>query len=305
MPGLPAAGKRHIEPDMFENLTPRRPLPSLTGLRSFEAMGRTGGATAAAAELGVTHSAVSRQVKMLEAALGVRLFEGPRHRLRLTARGRTLLEGLGPGFDALDAAVRAVRDRHEVRLAVHPSLAVKWLIPRLADFERRHPDVALDLSDLPSNAMRRRGADLVLRYLDGEALDDPRVEALVQNRIGLVHAPGLRMEGAARLTAGTRTQAWAEWSAASGRPIPNGPVRTLTHLHFVVDAATAGLGIAVLPWTLVADDVAAGRLVSPHGFTADGGALAAIRMAGPVGRAERTLIRWLGEQARATRAPGT
>jgi DNA-binding transcriptional LysR family regulator len=301
---LRPAGKRHIEPLMFEKLTTRRPLPSLTGLRAFEAMGRTGSATMAAAELGVTHSAVSRQVKMLEAALGARLFDGPRHRLRLTARGRTLLEGLGPGFDALDAAVRAVRDRHEVRLAVHPSLAVKWLIPRLADFERRHPDIALDLSDLPSNAMRRRGADLVLRYLDGEALGDPRVEPLIENRIGLVHAPGMTAEAVAaatRLTAGTRTQAWAEWSTASGRSAPSGPARTLTHLHFVVDAATAGLGAAILPWTLVADDVAAGRLVAPHGFVPDGGALAAIRMAEPGGRAERALVRWLREQARATR----
>lgn len=104
---------------MFENLTPRGSLPSLNGLRAFEAMGRTGSATRAAAELHVTHSAVSRQVKALEAALGVRLFEGPKHRLRLTEAGQTLLAGLTSGFDTLAAAVRQVRERETVRLAVH------------------------------------------------------------------------------------------------------------------------------------------------------------------------------------------
>lgn len=293
---------------MFEKLTARRPLPSLNGLRAFEAMGRTGGATAAAAELGVTHSAVSRQVKMLEATLGMRLFEGPRHQLRLTARGQALLAGLSPGFDALDAAVHAVRGHHEVRLAVHPSLAVKWLIPRLADFERRHQDVVLDLSELPPHAARKRGADVLLRYLDADALAGPGVDVLVENLVGLVHAPGLAADavaGAPRLTASTRAEAWTEWSAASGQPIPSGPGRTLTHLHMVLDAAAAGLGVAVLPWTIVADDVAAGRLTAPFGFVPDGGALAAIRMNGAATRGERILIRWLREQAEANRPSGT
>ncbi|HWQ87511.1 LysR substrate-binding domain-containing protein [Brevundimonas sp.] len=285
---------------MFEKLTPRRPLPSLNGLRAFEAMGRTGGATLAAAELCVTHSAVSRQVKMLEISLGVRLFEGPRHRLRLTARGHALLAGLSPGFDALDAAVHAVRGHQDVRLAVHPSLAVKWLIPRLADFERRHEEVVLDLSELPPHASRKRGADVLLRYLDAAALDDPSVDVLVKNLVGLVHAPGLAPEAVAtapRLTAATRAEAWAEWSTASGRATPSGPARTLTHLHMVLDAAAAGLGVAVLPWTIVADDVKARRLTAPFGFVPDGGALAAIRMNGAANRGERVLIRWLREQA--------
>ena len=110
---------------MFENLTPRTALPSLNALRAFEAMGRTGSATRAAAELNVTHSAISRQVKALEAAVGVRLFEGPKHQLRLTVRGEALRTGLGAGFDTLTEAVRAVRDAAEVHLAIHQSLAVK------------------------------------------------------------------------------------------------------------------------------------------------------------------------------------
>ena len=94
---------------MFENLTPGAALPSLNALRAFEAMARTGSATLAGAELNVTHSAVSRQVKALEAQMGVRLFEGPRHALTLTRAGRDLLPGLTAAFDGLAAAVARAR----------------------------------------------------------------------------------------------------------------------------------------------------------------------------------------------------
>ena len=148
---------------MFENLTARRALPSLNGLRAFETMARTGGATAAAGELNVTHSAVSRQVKALEAAMGVRLFEGPRHQLRLTATGQDLLAALTPAFDGMDAAVRRARGQSEIHLAIHPSLAVNWLIPRLPDLAKALPDLHVELADLAPRALRKRGADPAVR----------------------------------------------------------------------------------------------------------------------------------------------
>lgn len=294
---------------MFENLTARAPLPSLNALRAFEAMGRTGSATRAAAELNVTHSAVSRQVKALEAQLGVRLFEGPRHQLRLTARGRALLAGLGAGFDALSEAVRGVRETTEVHLAIHPSLAVKWLIPRLASFERACPGVTLHLTDLGPAETRRRDVDVGIRLIDGAEAAGPGVEPLVENRVGLVCAPELAggdLERAPRLTARTHPGGWRDWIEASGGSAPAGPVRTLAHLHFVLDAAVAGLGAAVLPWIVVADDVAAGRLAAPAGFVPDGGLLAAIRTDPAGGRAVRETLRWLKAEAGATArlAPG-
>ncbi len=304
---LPAPGKRRIGPGMFDNLTARGRLPSLNGLRAFEAMGRTGSATRAAGELNVTHSAVSRQVKALEAALGVRLFEGPRHRLALTSAGRDLLAGLTTGFDALEAAVRATRRDREVQVAVNASLAVKWLIPRLPAFERLHPGIAVHLSDLAPHATGQRGADLVVRYLGVEALDREEVEVLAPNRIGLVCAPGLApsvIAGAigTRLAARTHPSGWADWAAAAGQPEARGPTRTLAHLHFVLDAALAGLGAAVLPWTIVADDVTAGRLAAPFGFVPDGGALAAIRTGEPPVRHVRTFLDWLRAEAEASAA---
>lgn len=288
---------------MFENLTPRGSLPSLTGLRAFEAMGRTGSATRAAAELHVTHSAVSRQVKALEAALGVRLFEGPKHRLTLTEPGRTLLAGLTESFDGLAAVVRRVRERDVVRLAIHPSLAVKWLVPRLADFEAQHPEISLLLSELELRALRQRGADIALRYVDADQLGEPGLEALAENGVGLVCAPALAgsLEAAPRLTTRTREQAWPEWEALAGRSAPRGRNRTLAHLHMVVDAAVAGLGAAVLPRAIVEDEITAGRLVAPFGFIPDGGVMAAIRGQGAATRGERIVMRWLKDQARRTR----
>ena len=284
---------------MFKNLTSSRALPSLTGLRAFEAMGRLGSATRAGAELGVTHSAVSRQVKALEQSLGVRLFEGPRHALTLTAEGRRLLADLTPGFDLLAGAVRAVRPGQRVVVAVHASLAVKWLIPRLADFERRHPEVTLQLCDLPVAAVRQREADLVVRFLDGDRLDQPGVTRLAQNRIGLVVAPALaeHLETATRLMAASHSRGWADWEAATGRVGLGRGGRTLSHLHYVLEAVLSGLGAAVLPWTLTAAAVETGDLVAPFGFSPDGGWLAAVAMSETPPRAVRVVTRWLQAQA--------
>lgn len=283
---------------MFENLTSRRRLPSLTALRAFEAMGRLESATRAATELHVTHSAVSRQVKALEHALGVQLFEGPKSRLALTVEGRTLLNGLTPAFDALSQALDGIRDTPRVTLAIHASLAVKWLIPRLPDFERRHPYIDLSVRDLPTQAVKARDADLVMRFLDATSAGDPAVHVLATNRIGMVVAAG-KADGAdrlPRLVAESHPRAWSDWAAIAPAATSLGPERRLSHLHYVLDAALSGLGVAVLPEALVAPDVASGRLVAPHGFAPDNGTMVAIVMRPEPGRAVRAVLRWLKSQ---------
>src|SRR5262249_29696517 len=121
----------------------KRALP-LNALRAFEAAARHGRMTAAAAELHVTHGAVSRQVRHLEAVLGVRLFEGPKSRLTLTEAGRNLLPRLTAAFGEIEAAVDAVADRDEGPLDVSctSTFAMRWLLPRLHRFNARHPAVA-------------------------------------------------------------------------------------------------------------------------------------------------------------------
>lgn len=292
---------------MFKNLTASAALPSLNALRAFEAMARTGGATLAGAELNVTHSAVSRQVKALEAQLGVRLFEGPRHALTLTRAGRDLLPGLTAAFDGIAAAVASARgEGQDLHVAVNASLSVKWLIPRLADFNRAHPEVRVHLVELAPQAVNHRGADVLLRLLDPERIKTLNAEVVIPNAVGPVIAPSLAGDDARaavltapRLTARTHPSGWKDWSALSGQRSTATAERPVAHLHFVLDAALSGWGAAVLPWVLAAEAVEDGRLLAPFGFQADGGAVSAIPGAGEPSRARRTFVRWLVDQGAA------
>ena len=294
---------------MFDNLT-SGPLPSLNALRAFEAMARTGRATLAAAELHVTHSAVSRQVKALEAALGVRLFAGPKHRLELTPAGQQLLPALTGAFDRIASAVRDLRsDGEDLRIAVNASLSVKWLIPRLPDFAAKHPEIRLHLEELAPQASTHRGAQAVVRIAPASRLAEPNVTGFIPNRIGPVMTPALAERFAAdplsapRLSAQSHPQGWAIWAAVAGFELAPAPERPFAHLHFAMDAALAGLGVANLPWPLVADHVLEGRLIAPHGFRKSESAFALIAAPGAESRALNRFRDWLVDQGKQTPEP--
>ena len=294
---------------MFDNLT-SGPLPSLNALRAFEAMARTGRATLAAEELRVTHSAVSRQVKALEASLGVRLFAGPKHRLTLTPAGQELLPALTRAFDEIAAAVRNLRSEGEdLHLAVNASLSVKWLIPRLGDFAGRHPEIRLHLEELAPHATAHRGAQAVVRITPGARLADPLVTAFAPNHTGPVMAPALAQRFAAdplaapRLTAQSHPQGWAIWAAVAGFELAPAPEQPFAHMHYAQDAALAGLGVAIMSWPLVAEDVAEGRLVAPLGFRRAESAFALIAAPGGESRALNQFRKWLVEQGARTPKP--
>jgi len=296
---------------MFEKLT-SGPLPSLNALRAFEAMARTGRATLAAEELNVTHSAVSRQVKALEAALGVRLFAGPKHRLTLTQAGQDLLPRLTHAFDEIAGAVRRLRsDGEDLHIAVNASLSVKWLIPRLADFAQRHPEIRLHLEELPSQATSHRGAQAVVRIAPAARLADPLVTAFIPNHTGPVMTPAVAKRFAAdplaapRLTAQSHLQGWAIWAAVAGHELSPAPEQPFPHVHFALDAALAGLGVTIASWPLVAEEIAEGRLVAPLGFRRTESAFALLAAPGPESRSLAAFRKWLVDQGARTRAPPT
>lgn len=296
---------------MFENLT-SSPLPSLNALRAFEAMARTGRATLAAEELNVTHSAVSRQVKALEEALGVRLFTGPKHRLELTEAGGNLLPPLTAAFDQIATAVRQTRGGAEdLHIAVNASVSVKWLIPRMSRFAAAHPKVRLHLAELPSHATSHRGAHAVVRMVPSGRLADPHATPFMPSHLGPVMSPALaeRFAGdplkAPRLAAQTHPQGWAIWAALVGMELPPGSEQPFAHLHFALDAAIAGLGVAVMPWPLVADYVAGGRLVAPFGFRKAESAFALLAAPGVSSRALDQFRKWLVAEGARTPAPIT
>jgi DNA-binding transcriptional LysR family regulator len=294
---------------MFDKLT-SSPLPSLNALRAFEAMARTGRGTLAAEELGVTHSAVSRQVKALEATLGVRLFQGPKHRLTLTPAGQALLPSLTQAFDEIAAAVRRVKSGGEdLHLAVNASVSVKWLIPRLGDFAQRHPEIQLHLEELASQATSHRGAQGVVRIVPAARLSDPLVTPFIPNHIGPVMTPALAKRFAAdplaapRLAAQSHPQGWAIWAAMAGYELAPAPEQPFPHVHFALDAALAGLGVAILSWPLVAEEIAEGRLVAPLGFRRAESAFALLTAPSGETRALAAFRRWLVDQGARTAKP--
>src|SRR3954471_17711169 len=126
----------------------RSQLP-LTALRAFEAFARLGKMSRAADELCVTHGAVSRQVRSLEALCGVKLTQGPRNALKLTDAGARMAASLGRTFDELEETFREVRaaaDR-ELHVSCVGTLAMKWLIPRLPGFHARHPELSIRVTE--------------------------------------------------------------------------------------------------------------------------------------------------------------
>ncbi|MFN7108968.1 MAG: LysR substrate-binding domain-containing protein [Brevundimonas sp.] len=253
--------------------------PPLNALRTFEVFGRHRSMTRAAAELCVTHGAVSRQIAALQASLGVTLVTGPRHALTLTDAGAQLAERLTPAFVVITDAVEGVRPgaAREIEISCLGTFALKWLIPRLPGFLEAHPEVRVRLSESYATVDYRRDRfDGAIRIVEPDQIH-ARTEAtrfLAQYQ-GPVGAPAL-MAGlstleavahAPRLRSATFRRAWPAWSELAGVALPTATTeREFAHNHSLVEAAISGLGVAIAPWAFVAPDVIAGRLAAPFGF---------------------------------------
>jgi len=296
----------------------RRGLPSLNALVAFEAAGRLGRMTAAADELAVTHSAVSRQVKALEADLGTRLFEGPRSRLRLTSSGQVLLGELTESFDRIKRAVRTITDDETgpLDVSVLGTFTMRWLIPRLHRFQKAHPgvEVRLSASDQPVD-FTRSSFEVAIRVGAGGWPREAVVTSLFDEQIGPVCAPSLLrtssvkspndLEGLPLLHTKTRPNAWRDWASRAGGRAKSFSGQHFEHFYFLLEAAVAGLGVAIAPFQLVEEDLRAKRLVAPLGFVPSDQVYVALRRQGRSHKAS-VFVAWLKAEADAApRAPGT
>ncbi len=300
-------------------------LPPLSALRAFEAAARLGRMTAAADELSVTPGAISRQVRQLEQHLGVTLFDGSKARPTLTPAAQVLQPVLTNAFSHIADAVREVSDpaRGVLDVDCFSTFTVKWLIPRLFEFQAQHPgiEVRLHTSGASAEAGRMR-ADLSITAEEATGARDAHRELLLfHEQLGPVLSPELAQRvalrkpsdlgnpalGPLRLHTRTRRNAWAMWGAAAGAavpvPTPSQPGPEFEHYYFTLEAAVRGLGIAMAPWHLVMDDVQAGRLVAPLGFVASGyDYVARRRTSAPLPRLD-VFCHWLQVQAAAIPAP--
>lgn len=260
-----------------------RELPSLNALRAFEATARLGSVSRAAEELHVTHGAISRQVRVLEEALDRPLFVRHGRGVALTAAGEQLRDRVAGAFDQLrDGWSELQRSRAEgpFVLGCASSLLARWVIPRLDRLERDLPSLKLHLSPeedplAPQHA--ELDAALALRAAPWPVGWD--VHELAPERIGPVVSPRYAnldrllqggestLRDEALLHTASRPQAWPEWAELSGvSPASLHYGQGFTRLFYLLEAAVAGLGVAIAPAQLVQDDVQAGRLLAPWGF---------------------------------------
>jgi LysR family glycine cleavage system transcriptional activator len=254
------------------------PLPPLHSLRAFESAARLLSFTRAAAELHVTQTAVSHHVKQLEAHLGVALFRREPRKLSLTPDGAAWARELGDVFARLRDANRRLRARPAARrpvvaVSVIPSLAARWLVPRLGRFLARNPGVDVHIS--PSERLVDFGAesiDIGIRYGHGR-YPGLVVEKLADAALVVVCAPSLRarrrLSSPEELRRHTllhddEPEAWRRWLDQQGvRGLPAFDGNVLTDSSMLVAAAVQGQGVALARWSLAVDDLEAGRLVLP------------------------------------------
>lgn len=260
-----------------------RPLP-LTGLRGFEAAARLLSFTLAAHELGLTQSAVSRQIQGIETQLGRSLFRRGVRSLQLTESGERLFRDVQAALREIDRSVediRGQRRRRRLALTTAASLASLVLVPRLPEFSRLHPgiDLRIDASDTVRD-LEGEGYDVALRYFRHERaprgltlLHDeqlvPVLSPLLAARIGPIRRAAdlgratLLVEDAPTTLDGGH---WERWFARARTPMPaEAPRLMLSFTHQALDAALHEQGVMLAPSIYVQAHLASGRLIAPLG----------------------------------------
>lgn len=249
-------------------------LPPMQALRAFEATARERSLTRAAQSLHVTHGAISHQIKSLEADLGVRLVERAGRGVRLTEEGERFAAHVRTAFAELMTAVQEITTRanpRQLRVSIAPSLAARWLLPRISRFHAAHPDIDLIVSSSMAIVdFQRDEADVAIRYGFGE-WDGVRVEHLVDDSFFPVCSPRIaggvpkRPADLARYTLlRADGEPWKSWFEAAGLDWPEpsrGPFFSDSAL--LMQAAAEGQGIALGRRTLLGNDERNGVLVRP------------------------------------------
>jgi LysR family glycine cleavage system transcriptional activator len=260
-------------------------LPPLNALKAFEAAGRHLSFSRAAEELHVTPAAVGHQVKALEDYLGIALFIRHNRSIELSEAGQALFPGISDGFQRLLSSVDAFRRRHADQplvISIVPAFGGKWLLKRLDRFRELHPEICIRIEATEHLAdFSRDHVDIAIRYGDGN-YPGLRADCLLAEEVYPVCSPSL-LEGEHPLREPADLQYhvllnhgwnpnyptwpdWEMWLKAAGLgdlPVTYGPQMSGSSESLLIEEAIAGRGVALASSVLVADDLAAGRLVRP------------------------------------------
>ena len=286
-------------------------LPPLNALKAFEASARLQSITLAAKELHVTHGAVSRQVKQLEEHLGIALLSKDGRGIKLTDAGTRLYQASNEAFRQIHSSCVDIRRQNQQApfvLACPGSLLARWLIPRLEQLQRDLPDLRLQVitSTGDDNTLQQSDADASLVFLDQACPDTMQAYTLDTERIGPVLSPlyqqasTLRTATAAQLLnepllfTHSRPQAWPQWAQAQQLPVTDlRYAQGFEHLYYLLEAAVAGLGVAIAPEHLVRSDIANGRLIAPWGFVETSAKLVLLTRKNQHTQRAQQLAQWL------------
>ncbi len=293
-----------------------RPSPSLNALRAFEAAARHESLSKAAAELNVTHAAISRHVRELEAVLRVMLFERTGRGVVVTEAGRTLASDLTEAFEVLTRATnrfaRPARRRNRLVVTSDVPFATYWLVPRLGRFTLANPDIDFVLDPSPRLVdFRKEDVDIGIRFGDGN-WRNVTAEHLSGANLTVVCTPELLHRFAVKLPADLPPQMllqeedrkyWRLWLAAAGlgdRIVPSGPTLLA---DLALAAAEAGQGFVLADHIIAADSILASRLVAPFDVSiAHTGYHLVHRAEAPLAKTAQIFRAWLMSELARTRA---
>lgn len=252
-----------------------RSLPPLPALRAFAAFAETGNVVAAGAALGVTHAAISQQLRVLEAHLNVGLLDRSGRALRLTEEGAQLAHALRGGFALMGEAVAGLtgaRDARPLHISVTPTFAALWLMPRLAGFRAAHPEIDL-MIDPTADVVQLSpdGIDMAIRFGRG-GWPDVDSTPLWQSSMVVIAAPALVGQGDFPDLAALAQFPWMEevgtsegtdWLRRHGAQARRGSLLRVPG-HLMIEGARDAQGIGVTVRRFVERDIEAGRLRVLH-----------------------------------------
>lgn len=253
----------------------RRRIPSSSSLMAYEAAARHGSFARAANELSLTEGAISRQIGRLEAFLGVTLFERIGNRVRLLPNGERYAAQIRELLDRLDRDSQYLMgqpsDGASLDIAIIPTFAMRWLIPRLSRFRRKHPNITVHLAErLEPFVLAGSGFDAAIHF-EHPAWTGMRTHHLLHEVLVPVCHPELlegngmaALDSLPRLHRRQNPEAWQRYSQETGIPLSNAAIGARYDLHaMLIEAALAGLGVALVPRLYVETELALGRLVAP------------------------------------------
>jgi len=277
--------------------------PNLNTLRAFEAAARHLTFRRAAEDLSVTTGAISQQIKQLESDLKTPLFTRHRRGLALTDAGTRLHDTVARALEQIDLTVAELKSFSDrVSLQITPSLAAKWLVPRLPRFTGTHPDIDLSIRARPDLHGTRPDADFLLHLGHPVPLAGYRAESLAPLRLVAVTGPGLIARAPAIARPSFFAQyplleddagRWRAWFSENGPDLDWHPVAA-GQAALALDRAEAGEGIALVPDILARDGLAAQRLVQLKDMGEDpGGVILYSATDRPRSKARETVADWI------------